>query len=74
MKSRTVSERHSAMESSHIASTYVNEKRVNMMNSPSVSLEEEVSTSSVSKSGGCDQRRCMTKGIEVVHVASGSIS
>ena len=46
-----VSERISKMESSRGASAHVNEKGVNTTSNPSVSLEEEESTSSVSKLG-----------------------
>jgi len=46
-----VSERISEMESSQSASAQVNEKGVNTMSNPSISLEEEESTSSVSKLG-----------------------
>ena len=46
-----VSERISEMESSQSSSAQVNEKGVNTMSNPSISLEEEESTSSVSKLG-----------------------
>ena len=62
------------MESLQSAFAYVNEKGVNTMSSPIVSLEEEVSKSSVSMLEGLRSKKMPTKRIEVVHIVSCSLS